>query len=161
MPAIERVVPISGQMSDPLQEMMMRRLRELIGLALVGFAGVMASALMTWSVADPSLSHATSGAIRNVIGWPGAIGADMLMQILGLGSIMLISRPCKLLSARRHVAFADRVGRRRRRCAGARSGRGIRAARIPLSIDARRNSVRHHARDLCVRKRRGFAGEGR
>ena len=90
MPAIERVVPISGQMSDPLQEMMMRRLRELIGLALVGFAGVMASALMTWSVADPSLSHATSGAIRNVIGWPGAIGADMLMQILGLGSIMLI-----------------------------------------------------------------------
>lgn len=90
MPAIERVVPIVGQMSDPIHEMLMRRVRELVGLAVVGFAGVVAAALMTWSVADPSLSHATSGPIRNVIGWPGAIGADMLMQILGLGSIMLV-----------------------------------------------------------------------
>ncbi|MEW6766731.1 MAG: DNA translocase FtsK 4TM domain-containing protein [Pseudomonadota bacterium] len=90
MPAIERVVPIGGQMSDPLHDMLMRRLREIIGLAVIGFAGVIAAALMTWSVADPSLSHATSGPIRNVIGWPGAIGADMMMQIFGLGSIMLI-----------------------------------------------------------------------
>uniref|UniRef100_UPI001198221F DNA translocase FtsK 4TM domain-containing protein n=1 Tax=Brachyspira hyodysenteriae TaxID=159 RepID=UPI001198221F len=73
-----------------LHDMLMRRLREIIGLAVIGFAGVIAAALMTWSVADPSLSHATSGPIRNVIGWPGAIGADMMMQIFGLGSIMLI-----------------------------------------------------------------------
>ena len=90
MPAIERVVPIVGQMSDPIRDMLMRRLREIIGLAVIGFTGVIAAALMTWSVTDPSLSHATSGPIRNVIGWPGAIGADMLMQIFGLGSIMLI-----------------------------------------------------------------------
>src|SRR5207248_4717289 len=44
----------------------------------------------TWSVQDPSLSHATSRAIRNIVGYPGAIGADLLMQILGLGAIMLI-----------------------------------------------------------------------
>jgi S-DNA-T family DNA segregation ATPase FtsK/SpoIIIE len=49
-----------------------------------------AAALMTWSVQDPSLSHATSRPIRNVMGYPGAIGADLLMQILGLGAIMLI-----------------------------------------------------------------------
>ena len=53
-------------------------------------SGVVAAALMTWSVQDPSLSHATSRAIRNIVGYPGAIGADLLMQILGLGSIMLI-----------------------------------------------------------------------
>jgi DNA segregation ATPase FtsK/SpoIIIE, S-DNA-T family len=41
-------------------------------------------------VQDPSLSHATSRAIRNILGYPGAIGADLLMQILGLGAIMLI-----------------------------------------------------------------------
>jgi S-DNA-T family DNA segregation ATPase FtsK/SpoIIIE len=41
-------------------------------------------------VQDPSLSHATSRAIRNIVGYPGAIGADLLMQILGLGAIMLI-----------------------------------------------------------------------
>ena len=47
-------------------------------------------ALATWSVQDPSLSYATSRAIHNVLGYPGAIGADLLMQILGLGAIMLI-----------------------------------------------------------------------
>jgi S-DNA-T family DNA segregation ATPase FtsK/SpoIIIE len=88
--AIERVVPLVGQLSDPIREMLMRRLRELIGLAIIIFAGVVAAALMTWSVQDPSLSHATSGKIRNLIGWPGAIGSDLLMQILGLGTIMFV-----------------------------------------------------------------------
>ncbi len=90
MPAIERVIPIVGQFSDPIREMLARRLRELAGLSVLSLACVIAAALMTWSVQDPSLSHATSGAIRNVIGRPGAIGADLLMQIFGLGSIMLI-----------------------------------------------------------------------
>lgn len=40
--------------------------------------------------AGPSLSHATSRAIRNIMGYPGAIGADLLMQILGLGAIMMM-----------------------------------------------------------------------
>lgn len=89
--AIERVVPLVGQMSDPIREMLMRRVRELIGLAVIALAAVVAAALMTWSVQDPSLSHATaSGKIRNIIGWPGAIGSDLLMQILGLGAIMFV-----------------------------------------------------------------------
>lgn len=88
--AIERVAPLVGQLSDPIREMLMRRLRELIGLAVIVFAGVVAAALMTWSVQDPSLSHATSRKIRNLIGWPGAIGSDLLMQILGLGTIMFV-----------------------------------------------------------------------
>ncbi|MCR6733665.1 MAG: DNA translocase FtsK 4TM domain-containing protein [Afipia sp.] len=90
MPAIERVIPIVGQISDPIREMLGRRLRELTGLGVIALSCVAAAALMTWSVQDPSLSHATSGPIRNLMGKPGAIGADMLMQILGLGSIMLI-----------------------------------------------------------------------
>ncbi|CAN5131901.1 DNA translocase FtsK [soil metagenome] len=90
MPAIERVIPIVGQISDPIREMLGRRLREITGLGVIALTCVAAAALMTWSVQDPSLSHATSGPIRNLMGKPGAIGADMLMQILGLGSIMLI-----------------------------------------------------------------------
>src|SRR5258706_6079893 len=57
---------------------------------MIALCGVVAAALMTWSVPDPSLSHATSRPIRNIVGYPGAIGADLLMQILGLGAIMLI-----------------------------------------------------------------------
>src|SRR5207245_3369911 len=75
---------------DSIREALARRRRELAGLGLIALCGVAAAALMTWSVQDPSLSHATSRAIRNVLGYPGAIGADLLMQILGLGAIMLI-----------------------------------------------------------------------
>ena len=90
MPAIERVIPLVGQLPASIREALARRLRELAGLGLIALSGVAAAALMTWSVQDPSLSHATSRAIRNVVGYPGAIGADLLMQILGLGAIMLI-----------------------------------------------------------------------
>ncbi len=90
MPAIERVIPIMGQIPDPLREILARRLRELAGLMILTLACITGAALMTWSVQDPSLSHATSGPIRNLIGWPGAIGADLLMQIFGLGSILVI-----------------------------------------------------------------------
>jgi S-DNA-T family DNA segregation ATPase FtsK/SpoIIIE len=90
MPAIERVIPLVGQLPASIREALARRLRELAGLGLIALSGVAAAALMTWSVQDPSLSHATSRAIRNIVGYPGAICADLLMQILGLGAIMLI-----------------------------------------------------------------------
>src|SRR3954451_13724155 len=90
MPAIERVIPLVGQLPASIREAVARRLREFAGLALLSLSGVAAAALMTWSVQDPSLSHATSRAIRNIVGYPGAIGADLLMQILGLGSIMVL-----------------------------------------------------------------------
>ena len=90
MAAIERVIPLVSHLPPSIRDALVRRIRELVGLGLIGLAGVAAAALMTWSVQDPSLSHATSRAIRNVLGYPGAISADLLMQILGLGSIMLI-----------------------------------------------------------------------
>jgi DNA segregation ATPase FtsK/SpoIIIE, S-DNA-T family len=90
MPAIERVIPLVNHLPAAIREALARRLRELIGLGLLIFVGCAAAALMSWSVQDPSLSHATSRPIRNLLGYPGAIGADLLMQILGLGAIMLI-----------------------------------------------------------------------
>src|ERR1700743_1128589 len=89
MPAIERVIPLVGQLPASMREALGRRLRECVGLGLIALSGVVAAAMMTWSVNDPSLSHSTSRAIRNVLGYPGAIGADLLMQILGLGAVML------------------------------------------------------------------------
>ncbi|HXL13874.1 MAG TPA: DNA translocase FtsK 4TM domain-containing protein [Bradyrhizobium sp.] len=90
MPAIERVIPLVGHLPASIREALARRVRELTGLGLIALCGVAAAALMTWSVQDPSLSHATSRPIRNIVGYSGAIGADLLMQILGLGAIMLI-----------------------------------------------------------------------
>jgi DNA segregation ATPase FtsK/SpoIIIE, S-DNA-T family len=90
MPAIERVIPLVGQLPASIRDALARRLRELAGLGLLALSGAAGAALMTWSVQDPSLSHATSRAIHNLLGYPGAIGADLLMQILGLGAIMLV-----------------------------------------------------------------------
>jgi DNA segregation ATPase FtsK/SpoIIIE, S-DNA-T family len=91
MPSIERVIPLVGHLPASIREALVRRLRELMGLGLIVVAGLAAAALTTWSVHDPSLSHATtSRVIRNILGYPGAIGADLLMQILGLGAIMAI-----------------------------------------------------------------------
>ena len=72
MPAIERVIPLVGQLPASIRDALARRLRELGGLSLIALSGVGAAALMTWSVSDPSLSHATSRAIRNIVGYPGA-----------------------------------------------------------------------------------------
>src|SRR6202047_998622 len=95
MPAIERVIPIVGQLPAAIREALWRRLRDLAGLALLTLSGTAAAALMTWSVQDPSLSHATSRPIRNIVGYPGAISADLLMQILRLGAWIL----CTILAA--------------------------------------------------------------
>src|SRR5215831_20805391 len=90
MSAIERVIPLASHLPPSIRDALTRRLRELSGLGLIALSGVAATALMTWSVQDPSLSHATSRPIHNILGYAGAIGADLAMQILGLGAIMLI-----------------------------------------------------------------------
>ncbi|MGY8662112.1 DNA translocase FtsK [Bradyrhizobium sp. UFLA05-109] len=90
MSAIERVIPLVGHLPPSIRDALTRRVRELAGLGLIALSGIAATALMTWSVQDPSLSHATSRPIRNILGYAGAIGADLAMQILGLGAIMLI-----------------------------------------------------------------------
>lgn len=90
MSTIERVIPLVGHLPPSIREALTRRVRELTGLGLITLSGVASAALMTWSVQDPSLSHATSRPIRNILGYAGAIGADLAMQILGLGAIMLV-----------------------------------------------------------------------
>ena len=68
-----------------------RRLRELGGFFLIVLTTVVAAALATWSVNDPSFSHATSAPVRNLLGTGGAVTADLLMQLIGLASIALIA----------------------------------------------------------------------
>ena len=53
-------------------------------------SALIAVALATWSVQDPSLSHATDGPVRNFLGTPGAVGADLLMQLFGLAATVLV-----------------------------------------------------------------------
>src|SRR6185437_12117999 len=76
---------------EDLFEIARRRLREIGGLTLIATAAIIAAALATWSVKDPSFSHATSAPVHNLLGIGGAVTADLLMQLIGLASIALIA----------------------------------------------------------------------
>jgi S-DNA-T family DNA segregation ATPase FtsK/SpoIIIE len=84
--SLDGMAALSGQLGVALQ----RRLREVGGIALISLALLAALALATWSVQDPSLSHATNAPVHNLLGMPGAIAADLMMQLLGLGALALL-----------------------------------------------------------------------
>ena len=89
MAAIDRGVNFSNWSYD-LRSLIKRRLFETAGIALIAMAAAVAVALATWSAQDPSLSHATDRPVRNFLGTPGAIGADLMMQLFGIASVVLI-----------------------------------------------------------------------
>ena len=90
MPAIDRGLDRLTFIPEALRDALRRRLRELGGLALLLVATLLALALATWSVHDPSLSHATNAPVRNVLGVSGAIVADLLIQLLGVAALALV-----------------------------------------------------------------------
>ncbi|MGE0845633.1 MAG: DNA translocase FtsK 4TM domain-containing protein [Flavobacteriaceae bacterium] len=59
------------------------------GLALLAAVAAFCLALATWNVSDPSLSNATAASPRNLLGLPGSIVSDLLIQIAGLAVIVL------------------------------------------------------------------------
>lgn len=89
MSAIDRGFE-SLSLSDNLREALRRRMRELTGIALIIFAMLLVAALASWSVLDPSLSHATKAPVRNLLGFPGSIAADLMMQLFGIASLALV-----------------------------------------------------------------------
>src|SRR5690606_11481281 len=71
-------------------------------------------ALATWSVEDPSLTHATNGPVKNLLGPLGAVIADLGMQILGMGAIVFVVPVViwglQLMGRRRLERLALRIG---------------------------------------------------
>ncbi|MDC7784272.1 DNA translocase FtsK [Rhodoplanes sp. TEM] len=90
MPALQRRIGAPALLPDEFRAGLERRIRQASGLVLVGLAMLCTAALVTWSVKDPSLSHATSAPVRNLLGVPGAIAADLFMQLFGLATLALV-----------------------------------------------------------------------
>ncbi|HEY5796531.1 MAG TPA: DNA translocase FtsK 4TM domain-containing protein, partial [Bosea sp. (in: a-proteobacteria)] len=93
MRTIRRSSSLMDRLPDPVREFLSRRASEMTGLALLAVMAAVALSLATWSVDDPSLNNATRGAVRNWLGRPGAMIADLLMQLIGLGVIALLFPP--------------------------------------------------------------------
>ncbi len=88
---IANTAAIETLVSDRIRHVFGRRTNILVGGILVLFGGAIALALATWSIQDPSLNHAINRAPDNYLGYPGAVIADLLMQVFGLVSIFLVA----------------------------------------------------------------------
>ena len=112
MSTAERSYHSGSLLTDDVRTAIERRLRELGGLVLVVAVAIAALSLATWSIKDPSFSYATNAPIRNLLGPPGAIAADLAMQLFGLATIALLLPPgmwgWRLLTHR----VLDRLGMR-------------------------------------------------
>jgi DNA segregation ATPase FtsK/SpoIIIE, S-DNA-T family len=76
-----------------LRRFMRNRLMDGIGIAILLAITLIGLALATWSVTDPSLSNANRVLPQNILGRPGAIIADELLQLLGLATLVLLVVP--------------------------------------------------------------------
>jgi S-DNA-T family DNA segregation ATPase FtsK/SpoIIIE len=88
--AIRRTLDFGALIPFEMRESARRSALLLGGLALLMLVAALATALATWSVQDPSFSHATNAPVRNLLGRPGAITADLLMQLWGAASVALV-----------------------------------------------------------------------
>jgi DNA segregation ATPase FtsK/SpoIIIE, S-DNA-T family len=90
MATMRHSLGIVALVPDEIRGAIRRRIRELGGIALIALSAAATIALASWSVQDPSLSHATAARPRNLLGLSGAIAADLLIQLLGVAAIALI-----------------------------------------------------------------------
>ncbi len=77
------------------------------GVALLAGLALIWASLATWSVLDPSLTHATANVPRNLLGPLGAIVSDLLLQTFGAAAVLALLAPMLWsaeLFSERHLA---------------------------------------------------------
>ncbi|HWV80578.1 MAG TPA: DNA translocase FtsK [Hyphomicrobiaceae bacterium] len=93
----------------PLEERLKGSFWRLAGIVLAALTAAGWLSLISWSAADPSLTHAAGGATRNWMGPLGAIFSDLLLQSVGLAAIFGMVIPtfwCAELILRRRLIDA-------------------------------------------------------
>jgi len=83
------------------------------GAVMLLFIAFVWLSLATWTTRDPSLTLATSGPVHNLGGAPGAIIADLMLQMLGFASVAALLAPMfwcvELISARQVMSFRSKI----------------------------------------------------
>jgi DNA segregation ATPase FtsK/SpoIIIE, S-DNA-T family len=67
-----------------------RRIKELCGLLVLSSVALLMAAFLTYNASDASLNSANSGLTANILGFPGAVVSDLLIQMIGLTNGMLV-----------------------------------------------------------------------
>jgi len=73
---------------DPVRVFLQRRSFEILGLALIGTAIVLALGLVSYDSLDASLNNASGQATSNLLGPAGATLADLALQAFGIVAIL-------------------------------------------------------------------------
>lgn len=60
------------------------------GIALLGATALAWVSLVSWSINDPSLTHATAASPRNMLGGLGAVVSDLMLQTFGLAAALAL-----------------------------------------------------------------------
>ncbi|WP_162914196.1 DNA translocase FtsK [Taklimakanibacter lacteus] len=82
-----------GAVPAAIRRFLRNRLMEFLGFLCFALCVAVGVALATWSPTDPSLNRAIDGEPQNLLGFPGAVISDQLMQLFGMGVIAVIALP--------------------------------------------------------------------
>lgn len=80
----------SEDMTDSVSGFARKRFYEVAGTAIFLLCVMVLISLLSWSHSDPSYNHATAAPAENLLGYPGARAADLMMQLYGLASPVLV-----------------------------------------------------------------------
>ncbi|MCW5713302.1 MAG: DNA translocase FtsK [Bauldia sp.] len=73
-----------------LRRILRRNVSSLSGLLVLALVAAATVALATWHADDPSFSNAVEADAQNLLGYPGAVLADLVMQFLGIAAPLLL-----------------------------------------------------------------------
>ncbi|WP_246544306.1 DNA translocase FtsK 4TM domain-containing protein, partial [Ancylobacter dichloromethanicus] len=79
-----------GFLPEEIRGAISRRSAELVGLTLLCLCALMLLALATWSADDPSFSRSSAAAPSNLLSLPGAVFADLMMQLFGVAALAVV-----------------------------------------------------------------------
>lgn len=105
---------LGGTTNRAISAFVMRQILALCGFGLFLCLLLAVAAMATWNVADPSFSYANNNEPTNILGHGGAIFADLMMQFLGLASVVallpVLAWSMALITGRRIDRIPARLG---------------------------------------------------
>jgi S-DNA-T family DNA segregation ATPase FtsK/SpoIIIE len=75
---------------EELKRLLRRRTAEMVGLGVLAVSTILLVALASWTAEDPSLSRSSAADPLNLLGRPGAIIADLMMQLFGVAALAAV-----------------------------------------------------------------------
>jgi DNA segregation ATPase FtsK/SpoIIIE, S-DNA-T family len=90
MRTVRRSRSMIDRLPDPVRAFLIRRAAEMAGFVLLALVVFIVASLISWSADDPSLSNAIGGQTRNWMGRPGAMFADLAMQLTGVATLAVL-----------------------------------------------------------------------